>query len=40
MSVYFDYLDKLIELCEERNMHFRTVDRLLYEFDKQVNGKL
>ena len=40
VSVYFDYLDKLGELCEERGLCFKTVDRLLYEFDRQRNGKL
>ncbi len=39
-TVYFDYLDKLWDLCEERGLEFRTIDRLLYEFDKQKNGKL
>ena len=40
ISTYFEYLDKLIELCKKRNLKFETVDRLLYKFDKQINGKL
>lgn len=40
MSVYFGYLDKLIELSEQRNIDFKVLDRLLYVFDKQLNGKL
>ena len=39
-SVYFDYLEKLIELCEKKGLRFETVDRLLYLFDKRINGKL
>jgi hypothetical protein len=37
---YFDYLDKLIELCNRKTLTFGTVDRLLYKFDKQENDKL
>jgi thermostable 8-oxoguanine DNA glycosylase len=40
VDVYFDYLDKLIELCRERNLEFTSVDKLLYEFDIQINGQL
>ncbi|MCK4904919.1 hypothetical protein KAS42_01560 [bacterium] len=40
IDVYFDYLDKLIELCKTRGLEFQTVDRLLYVFDKEVNRKL
>ena len=40
MAVYFDYLDKLIELCSIRGLEFRTIDRLLYIFDKEINGRL
>jgi thermostable 8-oxoguanine DNA glycosylase len=40
VSVYFDYLDRVIALCEKRNIRFETVDRLLYIFDKRKNGKL
>lgn len=40
ISIYFEYLDKLIELCKKRNLDFQTIDRLLYEFDKRINGSL
>jgi len=40
IAVYFDYLDKMIELCSARGLEFLTVDRLLYIFDKEINGKL
>lgn len=37
---YLDYLDRLVDLCDVKGLHFETVDRLLYEFDKEKNGKL
>lgn len=40
ISTYFDYIDKLIELCNARGFDFHTIDRLLYQFDKKMNGKL
>jgi thermostable 8-oxoguanine DNA glycosylase len=40
IELYFRYLDDLIELACTRNLEFRTLDRLLYVFDKQTNGKL
>jgi len=40
ISTYFDYLDKLIELCKAKELDFQTIDRLLYKFDKKINGKL
>ena len=40
IDVYFDYLDKLIELCSHRGLSFQSIDRLLYIFDKNENGKL
>jgi hypothetical protein len=40
ISTYFDYLDKLIELCKAKRLDFQTIDRLLYKFDKEKNGKL
>lgn len=39
-DVYFDYLDKLVDLSKVKNLEFKTLDRLLYQFDKQLNGKL
>ena len=38
--VYFDYLDKLVKFCTDFETPFETIDRLLYQFDKQLNGKL
>ncbi len=40
VSMYFEYLDRLWEPCEELDLSFDTIDRLLYEFDKQKNGPL
>jgi thermostable 8-oxoguanine DNA glycosylase len=40
VSEYFDYLDQLIELCELKKLPFKIIDRLLYVFDKENNGKL
>ena len=40
IDVYFKYLERLIELCKVKNLEFCTIDRLLYQFDKETNGKL
>ena len=40
VSVYFDYLDELVKFCIDSETSFETVDRLLYQFDTQLNGKL
>jgi thermostable 8-oxoguanine DNA glycosylase len=40
ISMYFDYLDELHRLCDQRSTEFRSADRLLYIFDKKVNGKM
>lgn len=40
ISTYFEYIDKLIELCTVKNLDFQTIDRLLYIFDKKITGKL
>ena len=40
LAVYFDYVDALIDLCQDGNVEFETIDRLLYEFDKKKNGPL
>jgi len=40
ISTYFVYLDELIRLCRKRNLEFQTIDRLLYRFDKRINGRL
>lgn len=40
VSTYFKYLDDIIDLCRKKNLEFQIIDRLLYEFDKKVNGRL
>jgi thermostable 8-oxoguanine DNA glycosylase len=40
ISLYFDYISDLIELCKSKGLEFTTIDRLLYIFDKKKNGKL
>jgi thermostable 8-oxoguanine DNA glycosylase len=40
IDVYFEYIDELIKLCKLRKLEFKTIDRLLYIFDKEVNGSL
>ena len=40
IETYFEYIDKLIELCKSKNLEFRTIDRILYIFDKKINGSL
>jgi len=40
ISVYFDYIDELIRLCCQKKVRFEAIDRVLYQFDKDTNGKL
>lgn len=40
VEVYFNYLDGLIALSQSKNVDFKILDRVLYVFDKQHNGKL
>jgi hypothetical protein len=40
VDTYFKYLDKLHELCKLRQLDFTSIDRLLYIFDRDVNGSL
>ena len=40
IELYFRYLDDLIELARTKDLEFRTLDRVLYVFDKLNNGKL
>lgn len=40
ISLYFDYISYLIDLCKSKGLAFTTIDRLLYIFDKKKNGKL
>src|SRR5713101_4172266 len=37
--LYCDYLDRLFALADSKEVDFEILDRLLYVFDKQVNGK-
>jgi hypothetical protein len=39
-ELYLGYLDSLLELAHAKNVEFRTLDRVLYEFDRQKNGQL
>lgn len=40
LAIYFDYLDELLALCNRKGLDFEMIDRLLYIFDKESNGKL
>ena len=40
IEVYFAYLADLRRLCDTKGLGFRTVDRVLYVFDKETNGSL
>ena len=40
VEAYFQYLEDLRDLCKQRGLNFRMVDRILYEFDKDKNGNL
>ena len=40
VNIYFEYLDRLIDLCQSRDLEFESIDRILYVFDKAVNPPL
>jgi thermostable 8-oxoguanine DNA glycosylase len=40
IEVYFAYLHDLRSLCDRKRLAFGTVDRVLYVFDKKINGSL
>ena len=40
IALYFLYLDELVKLAGAKHVRFRDLDRVLYMFDKQVNGTL
>jgi hypothetical protein len=40
IDLYFKYLDDLFALAGSKRVAFELLDRMLYVFDKQVNGKL
>ena len=37
IKIYLDYLEKLHEVCEEKNIHFSEADRILYMMGKKWN---
>jgi thermostable 8-oxoguanine DNA glycosylase len=37
---YFSYLDELHKLAKSKNVRFSDLDRILYVFDKELNGTL
>lgn len=37
INTYFDYLEKLKEVCEENKIAFQEADRILYMMDKKHN---
>jgi len=40
IDLYFRYLDRLFAFADSKKVDFKILDRVLYVFDKQVNGKL
>lgn len=40
VELYFDYLEKLRQSCEEYNIPFSISDRILYQMDKNLNGHI
>jgi thermostable 8-oxoguanine DNA glycosylase len=40
IAAYFNYVDELQNLCDRKKLTFETVDRVLYEFDKDQSGRL
>jgi hypothetical protein len=40
LQVYFEYLENLLDLCEQFKLDFTQIDRMLYVFDKEENGAL
>ncbi len=40
IELYFDYLDRLFALADSKKIDFAILDRVLYVFDKRVNGTL
>jgi hypothetical protein len=40
VSLYFQYVDDLVDLCADKRLAFRTIDRVLYKFDQANNRKL
>lgn len=40
IGIYFEYLEEVQRLAASRNVKFRDLDRILYQFDKEQNGPL
>lgn len=40
VSLYFNYVDALVDLCATKGLAFETIDRVPYKFDKRENPKL
>ncbi len=40
IEIYFEYLKKLHEVCEDKNIKFSEADRILYMMDKKHNSKI
>lgn len=40
INLYLDYLKKLKNICEEKQIDFELSDRILYELDKEFNKDL
>ena len=40
LELYFGYLDALREFAQATGIAFESLDRLLYQFDKEKNGRL
>lgn len=37
IKIYFEYLEKLQQICDDNNIKFKDADRILYLYDKQDN---
>lgn len=37
IKLYFSYLDRMLEFCEDKNISFSEADKILYQLDKNVN---
>jgi thermostable 8-oxoguanine DNA glycosylase len=40
ITLYFEYLEKLKEVCENHKIPFGEADRILYQADKELNGDI
>lgn len=37
VDTYFDYLDQVLKICQDKNILFSKADRILYQLDKHIN---